>query len=137
MPLQVFSADHETWEATATNGEHPPTGLRYGACTSSSGHHVYIYGGDDGSEEYSSSLHQLDTKTQQWTQLSSGGGRDAPMAKRGCAMVYLKNAVIVYGGCGKQPTGHTQPGAEYADYGDGDVITNELNLYDLRGGEEA
>ena len=108
----------------------PPPGLYGGACASV-GHHVYVYGGSDGSARQSS-LHQLDTRTWTWKQLSSCG----PMRKIGCGMVGYGSNLVLFGGYGI-PSGPTQPGTEFVKYSkstDGGW-TNELHTFDLNEGE--
>ena len=119
----VHSFD-ESWYPEDTDGV-PPSGLYCGACTSA-GHHVYVYGGYDGSA-HQGSLHQLDTRTWTWKQLSNCG----PMRKVGCKMVACGSNLVLFGGYGI-PSGPTQPGAEFvkdSKYTDG--WTNELHTFDL------
>ena len=108
----------------------PPPGLYDGACASA-GHHVYVYGGYDGSK-YQRSLHKLDTRSWTWKQLSSAG----PMRKGGCGMVAHDSKLVLFGGFGV-PSGPTQPGAEFvknSKYTSGEGWTNELYVFDLNKG---
>ena len=106
-------------------------GLYSGACTSA-GHHVYLYGGTDGSR-LQSSLHQLDTRSCTWKQLSSAG----PMRKSTCGMIAHDNKLVLFGGYGIS-SGPIQPGAEFIkhrDFTDGRGWTNEVHTFDLKEGE--
>ena len=119
-----------SWYCEDTSGV-PPHGLYLGACASA-GHHVYVYGGLDGSA-HQGSLHQLDTRTWTWKQLSSTG----PMRKSGCQMVSYGSNLVLFGGYGI-PSGPTQPGPEFvknSNYTDGRGWTNELHTFDLIKGE--
>ena len=121
----------ESWSENKCGGV-PPAGLYLGACASA-GHHVYVYGGLNGSD-FQSSLHQLDTRTWTWKQLSSSG----PMRKAECGMVVYGSKLVLFGGYGF-PSGPTQPGAEFvknSKYSDGRGWTNELHTFDLIKGEE-
>ena len=129
--VHSFDGLLESWSSEDTGGDVPPPGLHDGACAYS-GHHVYVYGGYDGSA-HQGSLHQLDTRTWTWKQLSSTG----PMRKAGCKMVAYDSNLVLFGGYGI-PSGPTQPGAEfvkYSKYTDGSGLTNELHTFDLIKGE--
>ena len=75
--VHCFDPLLEFWDVNKISGV-PPPGPHSGACASA-GHYVYQYGGTDGSR-FHSSLHQLDTRSWTWKQLSSAG----PMMKRPC-----------------------------------------------------
>ena len=118
----------ESWSENKPSGP-PPPGLYDGSCASTSDH-LYLYGGNDGSH-YQGSLHQLDTKSWSWKQLSSAG----PMRKSNCGMVTNGNMVTLFGGYGGTP-GPTQPGAEFIkDSRFTSGWTNELHTFDLKEGE--
>ena len=125
--VRSFDGLLESW--SENTGEVPPPGLYGGACASA-GHHVYVYGGADGSG-YQGSLHQLDTRTWTWKQLSSCG----PMSKTGCSMVAYGSNLVLFGGYGI-PSGPTQLGAEFVKSSKcTDGCTNELHTFDLIKGE--
>ena len=133
--VHSFDGLLESWYPEDTGGV-PPPGLYSGACASD-GHHVYAYGGHDGSA-YQGSLHQLNTRTRTWKQLSSTG----PMRKTGCGMVSYGSKLVLFGGYGIPsdgiPSDPTQPGAEFvkiSTYSDGRGWTNELHTFDLIKGE--
>ena len=120
----------EFWDVNKIGGV-PPPGLYLGACASA-GHHVYLYGGCDISHYYSS-LHQLDTRSWTWKQLSSAG----PMKKESCGVVAHDSKLVLFGGYGF-PSGPTQPGAEFiksSRFTDGRGWTNEVHTFDLKEGE--
>ena len=117
----------EFWDVNKIGGV-PPPGLYLGACASA-GHHVYLYGGTDGSHRQSS-LHQLDTRSWTWKQLSSAG----PMKKSSCGVVAHDSKLVSFGGYGVP----TQPGAEFiknSRFTDGRGWTNEVHTFDLKEGE--
>ena len=124
LPSSVHCFDTllEFWDENKVNGV-PPPGLYGGACASA-GHHVYMYGGYDGSRRQSS-LHQLDTRSWTWKQLSSAG----PMRKSRCGMVANDSKLVLFGGYGF-PSGPTQPGAEFNG-----GWTDEVHTFDLKEGE--
>ncbi len=127
VSVQIFNQCMKTWQTKATTGN-PPLGLCDGACTSS-GHHLYLYGGWDGSLRHDS-LHQLDTNTLEWSQLPSG-----PTRKDGCDMVCFEGKLVLFGGYGF-PLGPRQPEAEFikdSALNDGSGWTNELHCFE--GGE--
>ena len=134
--VHAFSFKSEEWKEAATTARiHPPPNLRDGACTSTDSH-VFIHGGYDG-RLYYNSLYQLDCRDLKWTKLSSAGDQGAPMAKDGHRMVYhaQTDSLLVFGGYGPQPTGPTQPGAEYQVDRYGGVHTNELHMFHLQEGK--
>ena len=128
--VHCFDPLLEFWDVKKSSGVTPP-GLYDGACASA-GHHVYLYGGSDGSHRHSF-LHQLDTRSWTWKQLSSAG----PMRKMGCGMVAHDSKLVLFGGYGF-PSGPIQPGAEFiknSRFTDGRGWTNEVHTFDLKEGE--
>ena len=114
------------WTESRPSGP-PPPGL-YDGASASAGHHLYAYGG-----RYGRSLHQLDTKSWTWKQLSRAG----PMMKRACRMVAYQAKLVLFGGYGVQ-SGPTQPGAVFvkdSSNSDGSGWTNELHTFDLEDSE--
>ena len=130
--VHCFDPLLEFWDVNKISGV-PPTGLYAGACASA-GHHVYVYDGRDKSY-YQSSLHQLDTRSWKWKQLSSAG--PGPMKKCECRMVAHDSKLVLFGGYG-YPSGPTQPGAEFIKNSrltDGVGWTNEVHTFNLKEGE--
>ena len=133
LASSVYSFDPflESWSASKCSGV-PPPALYRSACASA-GHHVYVYGGYDGSD-LQGSLHELDTRTWTWKQLSSSGPM---MRKAGCGIVVYGSKLVLFGGYGIQ-SGPTQPGAEFvksSTFTGGRGWTNELHTFDLIKGE--
>ena len=125
--LHSFNEYMETWKTRATTGKHPPC-VYSGACTSS-GHHLYRYGGHE-SSDYHDSLYQLDTDSLEWSQLPSG-----PMRKCRCGTVSYEGNLILFGGYGPL-SGPTLPGADYIENttSPGHGWTNELHMFDVQKG---
>lgn len=128
--VHVFNPSLESWSEHKCNGV-PPLGLYRGACASA-GHHIYVYGGLNGSQ-YQASLHQLNTRSWTWKELSGAG----PMKKYGCRMLKYGSKLVLFGGYGI-PSGPAQPGADFVKsnkYIDGRGWTNDLHAFDLIKGE--
>ena len=128
--VHCFDPLLEFWAVNTISGV-PHPGLYDGVCASA-GHHVYLHGGTDGSR-FQSSLHQLDTRSCTWKQLSSAG----PMRKSACGMIAHDSKLVLFGGYG-YPSGPTQPGAEFikdSRFTDGRGWTNEVHTFDLKEGE--
>jgi N-acetylneuraminic acid mutarotase len=130
--VHSFDPVLECWAEIKTSGG-TPLELYEGACASA-GHHLYVYGGTKGLKlGYGSSLHQLDTKSWRWKEISAAG----PMKKKGCGMVAFDSKLVLFGGFGflSEPT---QPGSVFMkDRGltEGGW-TNELHVFDLNEGEQ-
>ena len=138
--LQVYHPCLESWRQLHTQGPPPPR--VYLGASANSENYLYVYGGvKDDNVSYSGCLHRLDTKTSSWTQLSAHSA-NAPMKKKGSAMILYENSVIVVGGFGIR-NGPIQPGSEWEKWRDKDDDedpntkgwTNEMHKYDLREGE--
>ena len=136
--VQVYDSCLEVWKEVLTHGPTPP-GL-YNGASAHSEHYLYVYGGEKDDGTYSGCLHRLDTKTSSWTLLAAHSA-DAPMMKRGCAMIVYENSVIIIEGVGAR-NGPIKPGSEWVcededEYEDPNTEgwTNEMHKYDLREGE--
>ena len=130
--VHQFNQKSETWTVNSCYGPSPP--CSYNGTSASAGHHIYMYGGNDGSRPLNS-LHQLDTQSWTWSELTKSG----PMRKTGCGMVAFDRKLLLFGGFGVS-FGFTQPGAnfiKYSKYSDGRGWTNELYLFNLKEGEGA
>ena len=131
LASSVYSFDQflKLWAANESSGV-PPPGLCFGTCASA-GYHVYHYGGRDYGRRdglsYLKSLHQLDTRSGTWKELSSAG----PMRKRAAGMVAHDSKLVLFGGYGISST-RTQAGAEL----DSSYVfkTNGLDVFDLNKG---
>lgn len=126
--VQCFDPVLESWVHVGCSGP-PPPGFYRGACTSS-GRRLYLYGGVNGLR-YQSSLHQLDTKSWTWKQLSTG-----PTRKGRCGMVAYSDKLVLFGGYGV-PSGPTQQGAEFIEDSNypSRGWTNEQHIFHLKDGE--
>ena len=123
----TYSEETETWMRKLTKGQHPPAGLRSGACCIAD-QHFYLYGGYDGSSSHGT-LFQLNLADWSWKELSncSPGG---PEKKSGCGMIaYMHNLVVVGGFYGERPSS-TQAGSSYER-----GRTNEVHNYCLATGK--
>jgi N-acetylneuraminic acid mutarotase len=129
LSIQVFDPLLEVWTKEDCNGV-PPPGIYDGACAST-GHHFYVYGGNDG-KHYHGSLYQLDTRSLTWALLSS----DGPMKQSGCRMVAYDNKLVLFGG-DECPSDSIQTGAEFNKHSDGRGRTNDLHIFDLKEGKES
>ena len=113
----------KTWTRKVTKGQHPPTGLRDGACCIAD-QHFYLYGGSY-LTSYHGALFQLNMADWSWKELSNCSP-EGPGKKAGCRMVAYKHKLVIVGGdCGKGPSS-TQAGSDY-DHGK----TNEVHSYSL------
>ena len=121
--VHCFDPLLESWAEESSRGI-LPHGRCHGAFASA-GHHLYVYGGLRGAKNIGS-LHQLDTRSWTWKQLSSAG----PMNKVGCRMIVYDGKLVLFGGFGSGPT---QAGADYSQ-NKGDRWTNELHTYNLKEG---
>ena len=133
--VYTFDPYHKSWHARSTTGSTPHSHFYEGA-SASDGRHFYLYGGYDGSS-FQGCLHQLDSKTWQWSQLSSGDDRDGPMRKIGCGMVAYANKLVLFGGYGI-PSDPTQPGSQFIPdcrFPESVGWTNELHLFDPENGK--
>ena len=128
--VHTFNQLSESWSSKQCQGPSPPDRL-YAGASAYAGHHLYLYGGSDGSR-YQNSLHQLDTRSWTWSHLSSAG----PMRKDGCGMVTYDETLLCFGGYG-EASDTTQPGAEFikSSRHTHRGWTNEFHAYDLKEGE--
>ena len=86
-----------------------------------------MYGGRDGSRVLNS-LHQLDTQSWTWSELTKSGPS---------GMIAFDRKLLVFGGYGI-PSGPTQSVAKFiknSNFSDGRGWTNEIHLFDLKEGE--
>lgn len=119
--LESFS-DHQC------SGPPPPT--LYNGASASTGNHLYLYGGYDGSD-YQNCFYQLDTQSLKWQQLSSAG----PMKKFGCRMIAYGRKLLLLGGHGIPSHPSQSDFVKDSKHTDGRGWTNELHSFDLEEGE--
>ena len=94
-----------------------------------------MFGGRDGTS-FHASLHQLDTRSLTWMQLSPPH-RSGPMQKSDCQMIYYNDSLIVIGGCGI-PSGELQSGSRFTQLKyshNGRGWTNEIHKYHISQGK--
>lgn len=125
-----FDPFQESWAEKCDSIDAPP--LLYCGASASAMHHLYLYGGQTEDAEWQSSLHQLDTRSWVWKQLSS----DGPMKKAGCGMINYGSRLVLFGGYGL-PSSPSQPGFipnSKSSHGSG--WTNDLHVFDKRKGQQ-
>ncbi len=131
--IQIYECSTESWKELPTFGT-PPPGI-YSCATSYSGHVLYLFGGYDGTS-FHASLHQLDTRSLTWNQLSPQHD-SGPMRKTDCQMIYFNDSLFVIGGYGI-PSGELQSGSQFTKYKqhqDGSGWTNEIHKYHISQGK--
>ena len=126
--MHLFDPITESWETKSTTGPSPP-GV-YGGVSASVGQHLYQYGGQDHDTSSHGSFYTLNTSTLQWQELPSG---DA-MEKSFCGMAGCGDQLLLLGGAG-HPSGHTQPGADFAKWFNSGTGTNEFHIYTVKDGK--
>ena len=120
--VYTFDPRHRLWRAHSTTD--PPCPYLYEGACASDGHHLYLYGGYDGSE-FRGSLHQLNCKTWQWTELRDCNDSDGPKRKKGCGMVAYEDQLVLFGGYGiLSDCPHPKP-----------EFTNDLHVFSLKEGK--
>ena len=131
--IQMYECSTESWKELPTSGT-PPPGI-YGCATSYSGHVLYLFGGHDGTS-FHASLHQLDTRSMTWKQLSPQHD-SGPMRKTDCQMIYFNDSLFVIGGYGI-PSGELQSGSQFTKsiyWQDSRGYTNEIHEYHISQGK--
>ncbi len=131
--IQIYDCCNESWKEVPTS-DTPPHGI-YGCATAYSNHILYLFGGyEDPDPSYSSSLHQLDTRSMIWTQLSPQHA-SGPMRKSLGQMIYYNNSLVVIGGYGIQ-SGGLQSGSWITNSSErGRCYTNEIHMYSISQGK--
>ncbi len=128
--VQIYECSTESWRELPTTGTAPP-GL-HGGATAYSDHILYLFGGLDDTSY--GSLHQLDTRSMTWTELSPQQD-SGPMSKYGCEMIYYNNSLLVIGGfcvlSGNLLSRFPYFRSLVKDHG----ITNEIHIYNISQGK--
>ena len=131
--VETFDPYSELWEQRQVEGDAPSPGTYY---TASASLHddLFTFGGWD-DKKFFNGLHQLDTKTWRWCQLSPQNAEGAPMPKCGCGMISFGERLGVFGGYGI-PRGPTEPQSFIKDtrFTNGSGWTNEFHTYHLKEG---
>ena len=131
--IQIYECSTESWKELPTSGT-PPPGI-YNCATAYSDHILYLFGGRDGTS-FHASLHQLDTRSMTWKQLSPQHD-SGPMRKSDCQMIYYNDSLIVIGGYGI-PSGELQSGSQLTKIKhsqNGHGWTNEIHKYHISQGK--
>ncbi len=132
--IQIYECSTESWKELPTSGTPPP-----GICdcaTAYSDHILYLFGGYDGKSCHAS-LHQLDTRSMTWKQLSPQHD-SGPMRKFDCQMIHYNESLIVIGGY-VLPSGELKSKSQFTEntyyYQDGSGYTNEIHKYHISQGK--
>ena len=128
--VETFDPYSELWEQRLVEGDAPSPGT-YAAASASLHDDFFAFGGWDG-QKFFKGLHQLDTKSWHWCQLSPQNAERAPMPKIGCGMISFGDSLGVFGGYGL-PRGPTEP-QSFIKSTDGRGWTNEFHIYHLKEG---
>lgn len=128
--VHFFDPFQECWaDIKSVESRDAPPPLYNGASVSAM-HHLYLYGGLTEDTQWQSSLHQLDTRSWAWKQLSS----DGPMKKAECGMINYGSKLVLFGGYGL-PSSPSQPGFIHnLKATDGSGWTNDLHVFDKNEG---
>ena len=131
--VQIFNIISGKWDTKHTIGN-PPLGLVRYSCTTLN-NKIYYFGGWCRHENcFHNSLNELDISTLTWTQIFPTDDI-RPVMKRGYGGMMLTeyggvHRLLVIGGQGSPPS-IKLPQAQYIDFPDGRVRTNEQNLYNI------
>ena len=134
--IAIFNITSGIWNSRPTNSS-PPLGVKAYLCTSSKDN-IYFFGGWCHHDIcFHNSLNELNISTLTWTQLQSTDDSITVM-KRGYGGIMSSEQaghhyLLIIGGRGSPPSLQL-PQAQYFQYPDGRVSTNEQNIYDLTTG---
>ncbi len=131
--IQFYECSTESWKELPTFGT-PPPGI-YDCATAYSDHIFYLFGGRDVTS-FQATLHQLDTRSMTWEQLSPQHD-SGPMRKSACQMIYYNDSLIIIEGYGI-PSGGLQSGSQFTENilrQDGRGWTNEIHKYHISQGK--
>ena len=123
----IYSEKTKIWARKLTKGQHPPAGLRNGACCIAD-QHFYLFGGIAGSSRHGT-LFQLNMADWSWKELSNCSP-EGPGKKSECRMVAYKHNLVIVGGYYDEKPSFKQAGSSY-EYG----RTNEVHSYSLATGK--
>ena len=133
--VNIYQPYTESWDEQRLNGH--PLPRVYSGASASTGHHLYAYGGIDGSR-YLSSLHQINTKSLVCSEVVVSNAALGPMRKGGSGMVTFDNDHLLCIGGHGIPSSPTQPGSKFirnTKLIDGSGWTNEHHSFNLKEGE--
>ena len=131
--VQIFNITSGKWDIKPTRGN-PPLGVVRCSCTRLN-NKIYYFGGWCGHGNcFHNSLHELDTSTLTWTQISPTDDRRPVMKRAYCSMMLTEyggvHRLLVIGGTGSPPSTKL-PQAQYIQLSSGKIRTNEQNLYNI------
>ena len=131
--IQIFNITSGKWDTKPTRGN-PPLGVVAYSCTTLN-NKIYYFGGYCSHDFcYHNSLNELDTSTLTWTQISPTDDRRPVMKRAYCGMMLTEyggvHRLLVIGGQGSPPSTKLRQ-AQYIQLLNGDVRTNEQNIYNI------
>ena len=135
--IAMFNITSGIWNSRPTNGN-PPLGV-YGCLCTLINDKIYHFGGwcPHGRIRYHNSLNELDISTLTWTQLQPTDDSITVMKRGNGGIMSSEQAghhcLLIIGGGGSLPSIQL-PQAQYYQYHDGTISTNEQNIYDLTTG---
>ena len=134
--IAIFNITTDTWNSRPTSG-YPPLGVKEYLCTSSNNKIYYFGGWCQHNHCYHNSLNELDISTLTWTQLQPTDDSITVMKRASGGIMSSEQSghhcLLVIGGYGFPPSIQLSQ-AQYYQYPDGRVSTNEQNIYDLTTG---
>ena len=134
--IAIFNITSGIWNSRTTNGS-PPLGVKEYLCISSNDKIYYFGGWCQHNHCYHNSLNELDISTLTWTQLQITDDSISVMKRASGGIMSSEQKrhhfLLVIGGYGSPPSIQL-PQAQYYQYPDGLVSTNEQNIYDLTTG---
>ena len=133
--VNVYQPYTESWDEKRLKGRPPP--MLYNGASASTGHHLYLYGGFDGSH-LQTSFYQINTKSLVCSEVVVSNAALSPMMKMGCGMVTCDDDhLLCIGGYGI-PSSPIQPGSKFVRdtrYIDSGGWTNEHHSFHLKEGK--
>ena len=122
--VNIYQPYTESWDEQRLKGR-PPPWLYNGVCAST-GHHLYLYGGCDGSA-YQSSLYQINTKSLVCSEVVISNAALGPTSEWGFGMVTCDDDhLLCVGACG-----YSIPSSPGYAYVNGIGRTNEHHSFHL------
>ena len=134
--VNIFNHALEQWEEKDLTGD-TPSGLLYGAASTSLDSNLYFFGGHDGST-FNNNLFKISYQDDgyQCSRLPRSGAGNCPMPKAGAGLLAFGDNLGVFGGYGI-PIDPNQPGTTFIkkrEVSDGSGWTNEFHVYNLKEG---
>ena len=134
--VKIFHLPSGQWSTQATS-RNPPLGVIGYFCTAV-GKAIYYFGGDCGHDDcYHNSLNVLNTVSLTWKTLQSTDDHIPVMKRAHGGMITIDNDetyLLMIGGRGSPPTIQLQQ-AQYILLPEGDMRTNECNMYNMLTGK--